>query len=82
MPTTKEDIRRMLQRGTLKGATHVIIVCDTFDHGDFPVLVMPGEDARKIADERDAQPMERVMEVYNMSLDLEEQINERRARNF
>ena len=31
MSTSRETIRTWLQAGMQKGATHVIVVCDTFD---------------------------------------------------
>lgn len=50
MGTTREDITGWLHRGQEKGATHMIVVCDTFDWSDYPVFVMPGEAAREIAE--------------------------------
>ena len=50
MPTTQKDIRGWLHRGKEKGATHVLVVCDTFDHSDYPVFVMLGQNVRKVAD--------------------------------
>lgn len=82
MPANKQDIRKWLQRGHVKGATHVIVICDTFDHGDFPILVMPGEDPKQIVKDRDGVNMERVMEVYNLSIDDEVQLAERRVFNY
>ncbi len=83
MPTTKEDIREWLQRGKELGATHMIVVCDTFDHEDFPVYVLLGEDARKIHDQyNDAGQMSRVMEVYSYARNLDEQLAGGRVYNF
>lgn len=82
MAATKEDIRRWLQRGHIKRATHVVVICDTLEYEDFPLLVMPGEDPRKIVKDRDGINMERVMEVYNLALDDEEQIAQRRVFNY
>ena len=47
MGTTRERIREWIERGQEEGATHVIVVCDTFDWEDYPVMVKPGEDVRK-----------------------------------
>ena len=49
MATTKQVIRRWLKEAKAKGATHMIVVCDTFDHEDYPVFVMPGDNARTTA---------------------------------
>lgn len=80
MATTQSEIRRRLAEGKAKGATHTIIVCDTFDHEDYPVHVMPDDDVRKKA----ANPgeMQRVMEVYSHRLDHEAQLAEHRAFHF
>lgn len=82
MGTTVDDIRRWLQRGKDEGATHVIVMCDTFDYDDYPVNVMPNQDAREIVNERDGKNMAKLVEVYNLSMDWEEQIAEFRARNY
>ncbi len=83
MGTTRDDIKRWIERGQEEGATHVIVVCDTFDYGDYPVMVMPGEDVRKkYTENNDDSAMKKVMEVYNLSMDIEEQIKEERVFNY
>lgn len=83
MGTTRDTIRGWLQRGLDEKATHVIVVCDTFDHGDYPIMVKPGEDVRKKFEEHDGQNMQRVMEVYDLSLSIDEQVNTKaRVFNF
>jgi hypothetical protein len=79
MGTTQADIREWLTRGKDKGATHMIVVCDTFDHEDYPVYVMPGEVARDKHAEYNGKDMQRVMEVYSYGHDLEQQLAEHRA---
>ncbi|MDP3710616.1 MAG: hypothetical protein Q8R29_02715 [bacterium] len=84
MATTKEDIRGWFEDGVKKGATHMIVVCDTYDHEDFPVYVMPGESVHKEFDKH-REPnihMEKVMEVYSLDVDMEFQLNERMAFHF
>ena len=83
MATSPAQIRKWLEEAKAKGATHVIIACDTFDQGDFPVSVMPGEDPRKKAGEYDnPDKMLRLMEVYSFSRDIEGQLKERRAFHY
>lgn len=82
MPTTQDDIRNWLKRAP-KGATHMLVVCDTFDYSDYPKFVMPGEDVRKIADANNGPNMTKLMEVYNLSIDLEKQVaGGKRAFNY
>lgn len=81
MGTTREEIRQWLERGKTDGATHMIVVCDTFDHEDYPVFVKPDEDVRKVHEQYSGN-MQRVMEVYSYTRDLEEQLAQARAHNF
>jgi hypothetical protein len=82
MSTTKNDIRAWFLRGISSGATHMFVVCDTFDYEDYPVYVMPGEDVHERAKNYQGQNMQRLMEVYNISMDLEKQLNEHRSFNY
>jgi hypothetical protein len=82
MATSKEDIRGWIERGKKEGATHMIVVCDTFDHSDYPVFVSLGENAREKAKANDGTNMQRVMEVYNLSMDIDAQMAEHRAFNY
>lgn len=82
MATTREDIRRWLQEAKKKGATHVIVVCDTFDYDDYPVYVMPAESVREKADEHNGKNMQKVMEVYSLKLDIEKQLGEHRSFHY
>ena len=80
MPTTQIDIRRWFKEGLEQKATHMIVVCDTFDYGDFPVYVKFGEDVNAVEAAHDnREKMQRVMEVYNLTLDMESQIAECRS---
>lgn len=82
MAATKQDIRSWLDRGKKEGASHLIVVCDTFDYDDYPVYVMPGDDAHEAFTKYNGVNMQKVMEVYSFSLDLEAQLNEHRAFHF
>jgi hypothetical protein len=82
MSTSKEEIRRWLEDGKQAGATHVIVAVDTFDHEDYPVYVMPGQDVRAVEKGIRESSMQGVMEVYSMALDIEQQLGERRAFHY
>lgn len=81
--TSVEQIREWLDNGVEMGATHVIVVLDTFDYAASPEYVMPGEDVKAMAAEikRD-DPTCKIQEVYNLSGDLEAQLKRYRAMNF
>lgn len=82
MGTTREEIRAWLSEGKAQGATHTIVVCDTYDYEDYPVHVMPGEDARAKYEEYNGKNMQRVMEVYSHAIDHESQLSSPRAFNL
>jgi hypothetical protein len=79
--TTQDDIRAWLKRAP-EGATHMLVICDTFSYEDYPKFVLAGEDAHKIADEHNGPNMTKLMEVYNLSMDLESQITSARSFNY
>lgn len=76
------EISRWFDRGVEQGASHMIVVCDTFDYEDYPVFVSPEEDARERANKCSAGNMQRVMEVYSLSKDKASQLNEGRSFNY
>lgn len=82
MAASKSDIQGWFERGVGQGATHMIVVCDTFDHEDYPVFVQDGEDARKKADSYNGRNMQRVMEVYDLRADMADQLGAHRAFNY
>lgn len=79
MPATRQEIYKWLIGAKESGATHLIIVCDTYDWTDFPVMHFIGPVQDTIDSHNDHQKMMKVMEVYDMSLDLDMQLNEPRA---
>lgn len=82
MTANMNEIRRWFEEGVAKGATHMIVVCDTFDHEDYPVFVKPGEDVREREKAYQWRNMQRVMEVYNLAIDMADQLGQRRAFNY
>lgn len=47
MSTTKEELREWIKRGKSAKATHMIVVCDTFDHEDYPVSSAQGKTRKR-----------------------------------
>ena len=61
----------------------MLVVTDTFDYEDFPVFVGKDENVHEVYREHsDSNKMSKVMEVYNLSMDLDEQLSAGRAFNF
>ena len=83
MTTTKEQIREWFVEGVKQKATHMAIVCDTFDWEDYPVYIKKGEDSFKATQNyRDGVNMTQLMEVYDLRKDIEEQLSQSRCFNY
>lgn len=81
--TTKNEIYEWLKDAKKKKATHVLILCDSFDYEDYPVYVFKGQNVRDVIKEKcKADNMQRLMEVYNLSMDIEKQLKEHRSFNY
>lgn len=70
--THKAELQSWFEDAKKIGSTHLIVVCDTFDHEDYPVGVYSpisgDEDCLRQFDAHDDVNMQRVMEVYDISL--------------
>lgn len=82
MTATKQDIKFWLETAKNRGATHLIVAVDRFDYENYPVYVSHYEDINKEIKRINRNSMQGIDEVYNMSLDIEEQLNEHRAYNI
>lgn len=82
MAATRDDIKYWLNNAKSKNATHLIVVCDTFDWEDYPVYVSADQSVRDVYFEYHMKNMQKVMEVYDLSLDLDMQINEYRSMHL
>jgi len=82
MTATREDIISWLERAKELNSTHLIIAVDTYDFDNYPVYVTSNENVEEEYDKIIKSSMQRVDEVYNMSLNIEDQLKERRAMNF
>ena len=79
MAATKEIIRGWFQDGVDKGVTHMIVVCDISDYMDYPVYVQSHQKASEVAANIHGRNMQRVREVYDLSINIESQLEEARA---
>ena len=74
----RSEIMEWLLDAKAKGATHMIRVLDRRTLKDHPVLVMPGQGSREVWN----AIHEGCLECYDLSLDLEKQLNESMAQHF
>lgn len=77
--TTASEIDDWFERGVKHRATHLIVVCDTFDHEDYPVYAMSDEDCLVKHKSHNGLNMQRVMEVYDLRADKAEQMKGKRV---
>lgn len=82
MGTSASEIRQWFESGVEQGATHMIVVCDTYDWEDYPIYVMPGQNAQSAYDELHGKNMQKVMEVYKLTEPADPQIGMPRCFNF
>jgi hypothetical protein len=80
--TTPDRIGEWFDEGVARGATHMIVVSDTWDHEDAPHYVMPGKNPREEAQEIAKEEYTRVMEVYALHLPKHSQLREQRAFHY
>ena len=74
---TKETLRTWLGEAKPKDE-FMLVVCDRFDYSDYPVYCSAKECLDKI---KNPGEMQKVMEVFDLSNDLEKQICSRQAWN-
>lgn len=83
MAATSGDIRGWFHRGVEAGKKRMIVWCDDFDYEDYPEFTdMTGDDLRKYTRMENGQNMKRLMEVYDLTADIEPQMQVRRAYNY
>lgn len=77
MAASLADLIRWFKEGKEQKATHMIVVCDTFDWDDYPVYVKPDENVQEVGKKYGLHGevnMQRVTEVYDLSKDMEGQM--------
>jgi hypothetical protein len=81
---THQDISGWFDEGLDKGATHMIVMCDTYEYFNFPMYIMPGESPREKFEEyvKSMGSAYCADECYSYSLSKEYQMRERRANHW
>jgi len=70
MTATEDDVKRWVQEGKSRNATHMVSVCDQFSWDDYPVYVMPEDDLKDIVSKYDGPNMQKVNEVIDLERDV------------
>lgn len=77
MAASKWMIESWLKREKAAESDYMLVVCDTFDHEDYPVYVSKKDIDKTI--QQYSGNMQTIMEIYNLSLDIDAQLAEKRA---
>lgn len=72
MACSIDDIRSWFEEHKAKGDDYMLVVVDTFDYEDYPVGVRASDFEVKRDYYRNAE-MQRIMEVYDLSMTFDEQ---------
>jgi hypothetical protein len=79
MTATRQEIEVWFDRGVAQKATHMLVVCDSYDHEDYPCFANGDADVIEKHGYYDGKNMQRVMEVYDLRADKTEQMGEYRV---
>jgi len=82
MSTSKQQIEAWLKKGNTGENSHMIVMCDTFNWEDYPVYISKKESASDKLEYCRTSSMQKVVEVYSYSIDLEQQLEQPRAFNL
>lgn len=82
MGTSLNTIRGWVNKAKEGGYTHLIVVCDEFDYMDFAVFITSTQDIEKEYEKWHNMKMHKIMEVYDLSLNIEAQLKEHRALHY
>lgn len=78
MGTSKFMIELWLKREKAAEADYMFVVCDTFDYEDYPVYVSK-EEFKENYERYNNRDMQKIMEIYDLHKDIDEQLNSNRA---
>ncbi len=80
MATSRDEIRSWTTRDEAGRARWMIVVSDTFEHEEYPVYITDEDEYHKKVAEIQKGP-DRIMEVYDLHMNIESQLHERRVWN-
>lgn len=82
MATTQSTITEWFESGIENEHKWMLVVCDTFDYVDYPVYADSVAEFDSKYERNNGVDMQRVMEVYDLSLDLASQIKAKRNWSY
>jgi hypothetical protein len=83
MTALYKDIEKWLLDGNNGLFSHLLVVCDTFNYENYPVYVLHEENVEDYISKYDnPKTMCRIEEIYNYSMDLEQQLTQGFTYNY
>jgi len=76
--TTKSEISGWFDQALNTSADYLIVVCDTYDWIDYPIYCS-AKNYLQAYKAHDGKNMQKIMEVYDLSMDRDSQLLEHRA---
>jgi hypothetical protein len=81
MTTSRATLSEWFDKGIKQGAAFMIVACDTFEYEDYPIYAN-SDNFETQYNRHNGVNMQQIMEVYDLSLDKEAQLAERRAFHY
>lgn len=78
MITSRGQIEQWFREGYDQSYSYMIVACDQFDYGDYPVYAHETSVEHIVAELLERELTD-VHEVYDLDMDMDDQINEKRA---
>ena len=79
MTATRQDVEGWVIQAKEQGYMFLIVACDRFDYDNYPIYCNSGMDCDFQLSRIRCSEMHTVDEVYDMSMDIDAQLKERRA---
>jgi hypothetical protein len=76
---SKQDIYTWIKFAKEKKQRFLIVVCDTFDHNDYPVYAKDEEQCKTKFDKYNGKELQRIEEIYDLEKDINEQLQSLKA---
>lgn len=77
--TSSREIKIWFESGVSYKQKYMIVATDTFDWSNYPIYTMSIEETKKEYEKIMNASMSKVMEIYDLSADMNEQLNQKRA---
>lgn len=81
MTATRQEIEIWVRSAKRAGDRYVIVACDSYDFTDYPIFIKEVSELNSRLAEINRTTFGSVHEVYDLSMDIDEQLNSHRGWN-